>query len=68
MSVSLHPEANDELVTSSEWYERQKPGLGGAFASEVFRALDVLEEEPETWPEWPGLLHAPPIRRFLRNH
>jgi plasmid stabilization system protein ParE len=65
MSLALHPEANDELATASEWYERQQRGLGAAFSEEVFHALEVLEDSPETWPEWPGVTHVPPIRRFL---
>jgi plasmid stabilization system protein ParE len=65
MSLRLHPEANAELAASAEWYERQQPGLGLAFSSAVFRALDTIGEQPDTWPEWPGVRHTPPIRRFI---
>ena len=65
MNLRLHPEANTELVATSDGYERQQPGLGLAFSSAIFRALDTLEEGPDTWPEWPGVIHTPPIRRFL---
>ena len=54
-----------ELASASEWYEQQQSGLGSAFSSAVFRALDAIEASPETWPEWPGIRHTPPIRRFL---
>jgi plasmid stabilization system protein ParE len=65
MSLRLHPEANAELATSAEWYERRQPGLGSAFSSAVFRALDTIEEHPDSWPAWPGVHQTPPIRRFL---
>ncbi|MFL5354165.1 type II toxin-antitoxin system RelE/ParE family toxin [Archangium sp.] len=65
MLLRLHPEANTELAAAFEWYERQQLGLGAAFSSAVFRALDAIEESPETWPEWPGVHHTPPIRRLL---
>ncbi len=65
MTLRLHPEANAELVASAEWYEQQQSGLGSAFSSEVFRALDAIAEHPDTWPLWPGVHHTPPIRRFL---
>ncbi len=39
--------------------------MGTTFSSEVFQALEIIEEAPETWPEWPGIAHTPPIRRYL---
>ena len=65
MPLRLHPEANRELASTAGWYERKQPGLGSAFSSSVFRALHSIDEHPGTWPEWPGVHHAPPIRRFL---
>jgi plasmid stabilization system protein ParE len=65
MPLHLLAEASTELADAAEWYERQQLGLGSAFSSAVFRALDAIEESPDTWPEWPGVHHTPPIRRLL---
>ena len=65
MPLRLHPEATTELLSAAEWYERQQLGLGSVFSSAVFRALDTIEASPDTWSEWPGVHHTPPIRRFL---
>jgi toxin ParE1/3/4 len=65
MPLRLHPEANTELAAAAGWYERQQLGLGSSFSAAVFRALDTIEESPDTWSEWPGVHHTPPIRRFL---
>jgi hypothetical protein len=64
MPLRLHPEATTELAAAA-WYERQQLGLGSVFSSAVFRALDTIEASPDTWSEWPGVHHTPPIRRFL---
>jgi plasmid stabilization system protein ParE len=65
MPLVLHPEADDERTAATEWYERKQPGLGPVFLSEVIRAFEVIEDAPETWPEWPGIAHTAPIRRFM---
>lgn len=65
MPLRFHPEARAELGTAVEWYERQQLGLGASLSVEVFSALELIDEAPGTWPAWPGVHHAPPIRRFL---
>lgn len=65
MSVQLHPEAQREFAEAANWYEARGVGLGEAFADEVLRALDVIEDSPGAWPQWPGVRHMPPVRRFL---
>jgi toxin ParE1/3/4 len=63
--AELHAEAQREFTETAHWYETCGEGLGDTFAVEFLRALDVIEEAPETWPEWPGTRQTPPIRRFL---
>lgn len=65
MRVELHAEARQEFTESAHWYETRSPGLGEAFVLEVLRALDSISASPETWPPWPGVLHTPPVHRFL---
>lgn len=65
MTVKLHADARRELTKAADWYEARSAGLGEAFADEILRALDLIEESPGAWPEWPGVRHTPPVRRFL---
>ncbi|QSQ19609.1 hypothetical protein JY651_30380 [Pyxidicoccus parkwayensis] len=65
MRVELNEEARSELSAAATWYEGRSPGLGDDFAVAVLRALDAIEEAPETWPPWPGVRKGPVIRRFL---
>jgi hypothetical protein len=39
--------------------------LGGDLASEVDRALEVIQESPMTWPPWPDVGEASGVHRFL---
>jgi toxin ParE1/3/4 len=35
----------------------------------VEQAKNLIQEHPDRWPFWPGLVYMPPIRRFLLpNH
>ncbi len=63
--AELSDEARNEFSAAARWYEERSPGLGDDFAVEVLRALDSIEESPETWPPWPGVHQRPVIHRFL---
>jgi toxin ParE1/3/4 len=63
--AELSEDARTELAAAASWYEERSPGLGDDFAVEVLRALEAIEEAPETWPPWPGVQHSPVIHRFL---
>jgi hypothetical protein len=43
----LHAEARREFTEIANWYEARRAGLGDAFAVEVLRALDVIDESPD---------------------
>ena len=47
MKLEFHPEAELELIDASVYYERNIPGLGERFATEVRRATDLLMGAPE---------------------
>lgn len=49
-SVSLRPRAEADLREAYQWYEAQRPGLGGDFLDEIQRCIAVLEDEPERRP------------------
>lgn len=60
----LHPEAGSELLEAAEWYEAERPGLGGDSLSEVgvaeLRVLDWPESAPVFlgWDEFPVVRSA----------
>jgi toxin ParE1/3/4 len=60
-----HHEARAELTAAAEWYEARRTGLGQDFVAEVDRALLVIQDNPETWPRWPGVKARVPVRKFV---
>ncbi|CAM4457061.1 type II toxin-antitoxin system RelE/ParE family toxin [Corallococcus exiguus] len=65
MRIRLHPDAEPELRDIDTWHENRREGLGDAFILAVEQAKNHIHAHPDRWPLWPGLLHTPPIRRFL---
>lgn len=61
----LHREANAEATAAGDWYEAQRPGLGADFAGELERAFQMILEDPQTWPTWPGVPAGLAVRRLL---
>jgi len=61
----LHPDAVAEATAAGDWYDAQRPGLGTDFASELERAFELILENPQTWPMWPGTPAELSVRRFL---
>ena len=43
LRLVLRPQAEAELLDARDWYEDQRPGLGGAFAAEVDRVDGTLD-------------------------
>lgn len=48
--VRIHPQAADEAEQAVAWYENERSGLGGEFASAIDAALDLME-----WSEIPSV-------------
>lgn len=46
MKLEFHPEAELELIEAAVYYERQVPGLGERFETEIRRAADLLLDQP----------------------
>jgi len=63
-SVSYHHLAEIELNEAAEYYEREHPGLGVAFLTEVERAMDVVLEFPEGSPRVGETVRRKLLRRF----
>jgi plasmid stabilization system protein ParE len=62
MRLEFHPEAELEFIEAAAYYERQVPGLGGRFGSEIRRAIDLLLDHPEI-----GSAIAPDLRKIVLN-
>ena len=60
MRLEFHPEAELELIESAVYYDKQVPGLGERFESEIRYATDLLLDQPEIGP-----LVDPNLRKFI---
>ncbi len=58
--VLFHPEAEEEMMTSSLFYETRMKGLGYKFLKEIERSIKLISASPETWPAF-----FEDIKRFL---
>jgi plasmid stabilization system protein ParE len=60
MRLEFHPEAELELIEATVYYDKQVPGLGERFESEIRYATDLLLDQPEI-----GLPADPDLRKFI---
>jgi plasmid stabilization system protein ParE len=56
--VELFPKARLELLEARLWYEEQQQGLGKRFKEEVFRKIDLIQNNPLHYPLKKGLREA----------
>ena len=64
MSIVLRPEAEADLHEARDWYEAQRPGLGGDFIEEVDAVFQRLAAAPQRFPKLHGDLRRALVRRF----
>lgn len=63
--VVFRPQARQEFDSAADWYEREQPGLGGAFLAEVERLLRYLiAGNPGAFPEVLVGVRKAVVRRF----
>lgn len=62
--VVFLPEAEQEMLEASLYYQSKASGLGVDFLSEVERAVKSIAESPNTWPILEGELRRRLVRRF----
>lgn len=51
MLIRFRTEAAADVALASEWYDAQRPGLGGAFVDALERGIDLISDLPEAFPE-----------------
>jgi len=64
MIIEFHPEAGEELIISSEFYETKVIGLGNEFLNETERMLQVLVDTPLLGIELETPFRRAVLRRF----
>jgi plasmid stabilization system protein ParE len=60
MRLEFHPEAELELIEAAVYYDKQVPGLGERFESEIHYATDLLLDQLEI-----GSPADPDLRKFI---
>jgi plasmid stabilization system protein ParE len=65
MILVIDPEAEIETLKASQWYERERRGLGVEFLAAVDAALQKVKRAPEQGTRLETLLDEPMVRRFL---
>mgnify|MGYP001600952267 CR=1 FL=1 len=60
MRLEFHPEAELELIEAAVFYDKQVPGLGERFESEIRDATDLLLDQSEI-----GTSVGPDLRKFI---
>lgn len=63
-SISLHEEANAELVQIATCYNREEPGLGFEFLEEFDESLQLPRGNPKACPEVHNGVRRLTMRRF----
>lgn len=63
-SLVFRWQAREEFLAAGEWYERERPGLGGAFLVEVDRALKLILDHPDAFSEMLDGVRKAVVKRF----
>ena len=64
MNVVFLPPSDRELLDAIEFYELQLPGLGQAFAEELFESLEFIQQFPNGWQKVGRHTHKCILRKF----
>lgn len=57
-------DAEDDVVRGFEWYEQQRPGLGGDFLLALRAAVQRLQREPTSFARIHGAVRRVLVARF----
>jgi plasmid stabilization system protein ParE len=60
----FRPQAESELLLARSWYEKQRPGLGRAFAQAIEQALAAISQTPLAYPSVRGETRRALVQRF----
>jgi len=51
-NIIFHPDIENEIKASYEWYQGQTIGLGDNFLTELETSFETIIELPDTWPKF----------------
>jgi plasmid stabilization system protein ParE len=63
-AVIFHPDAEQEYLTSLEWYRDRSVSAAEDFEEEFTRAIAKIREAPDRWPTYAGVCRRYILRQF----
>lgn len=63
-TVTLRPQAREDLLDAYHWYEDQRSGLGNEFLAAAAQIFLILEESPERFPVYYNGFRRAMLDRF----
>jgi plasmid stabilization system protein ParE len=63
-AVVFRPQAEDEVISARQWYERQRPGLGARFAAAFDDTIARVGSRPSEFPVVHGQIRRAVMRQF----
>jgi len=64
VAVSFHELAESELNEAADYYESHVTGLGLAFITEVERSINLIRQNPASFPPILKVVRCKTLRRF----
>jgi hypothetical protein len=64
VTLRLHVEAAREVDEAFQYYQTQRPGLGGRFIAALEHGYDQIEAFPNAWPRARGKTRWYILKRF----
>ena len=49
--LAFHPKASEEYIEALGWYTQCGEHIGQGFEQEIDRALHLIADSPERWPQ-----------------
>ena len=63
MKVEFHPSTTADLNEAVRYYNKQQPGLGNTLRTEVYAAIEFIQQNPEIYVAAKGVRRAL-VKRF----
>ena len=64
VSVVYLPEAEEDIASAHDWYEKQLAGLGDRFLEKLGELIERIQENPLLYGVFRRDVRAAPLRRF----
>lgn len=64
MKISFHPEAETEFIKAIQYYEDQQRELGLDFSMEVYKSVQRIITNPESWTNVSNAIRRILVQRY----